>query len=129
MSALGMLKPSDGVTGIKQFVMSCVEQAGPNPCPPITVGVGIGGTSEKAAIMAKKSLLRPIGQGNKDADVSALERELLCQINSLGIGPAGFGGLTTAFAVNIETYPCHIGSLPVAVNINCHAARHKEIVM
>lgn len=146
MSALRMLNPADGVAGIKRFVVGCVAEAGPNPCPPIIVGVGIGGTFEKAAIMAKKSLMRPVGQSNSqalekleqfdgtfpkfhDADVSSLERELLREINSLGIGPAGLGGLTTAIAVNIETYPCHIGSLPVAVNINCHAARHKEIVI
>ena len=129
MSALRMLKPSDGIVGIKQFVLDCVAEAGPNPCPPIIVGVGIGGTFEKAAIMAKKALMRSIGQNNPDDDVSSLESELLREINSLNIGPAGFGGLTTALSVNIETYPCHIGSLPVAVNINCHAARHKEIVI
>ena len=126
MSALKMMKPADGVAGVKQFVLDCVRKAGPNPCPPIIVGIGIGGTFEKAAIMAKKSLLRPIGEGNPDADISSLERELLQEINSLGIGPAGFGGSTTALAANIETYPCHIASLPVAVNINCHAARHRE---
>lgn len=129
MSALRMLKPADGIAEIKRFVLDCVEAAGPNPCPPVIVGVGIGGTFEKAAIMAKKVLMRPIGQSNPDSGVSSLERELLREINSLGIGPAGFGGSTTALAVNIETYPCHIGSLPVAVNINCHAARHKEIVI
>jgi fumarate hydratase subunit alpha len=129
MSALKMLKPADGIAGIKQFVLESVKKAGPNPCPPIIVGVGIGGTFEKAAILAKKALLRPIGQNNLDGDISSLERELLQEINSLGIGPAGFGGLTTALAVNIETYPCHIGSLPVAVNINCHAARHREVVI
>ena len=129
MSAIRMLTPSDGINGIKKFVLECVEKAGPNPCPPIIVGVGIGGTFEKSAIMAKEALLRPIGQLSDDKDVASLERELLQEINSLGIGPSGFGGVTTALAVNIETYPCHIGSLPVAVNINCHAARHKEIVM
>jgi fumarate hydratase subunit alpha len=129
MSALRMLKPADGVAGIKQFVLECIKEAGPNPCPPVIVGVGIGGTFEKAAIMSKKALMRPVGQTNPDTDVSSLERELLREVNSLGIGPAGFGGLTTALAVNIETYPCHIGSLPVAVNINCHAARHKEILI
>ncbi len=126
MSALRMLNPADGISGIKRFVIECIQKAGPNPCPPIIVGVGIGGTFEKAAILAKESLMRPIGQRNSDEDISLLEQELLCEINSLGIGPAGFGGLTTALAVNIETYPCHIGSLPVAVNINCHAARHKS---
>jgi fumarate hydratase subunit alpha len=129
MSALRMLKPADGVEGIAQFVLETVKEAGPNPCPPIVVGVGIGGDLEKAAIIAKKALLRSIGQSNTDDEVAILERELLQKINSLNIGPAGFGGLTTALAVNIETYPCHIGSLPVAVNINCHAARHKELVI
>jgi fumarate hydratase subunit alpha len=129
MSALRMLTPSDGIKGIKKFVLECVEKAGPNPCPPIVVGVGIGGTFEKSAIMAKEALLRPIGQSSSDDDVALLERELLHEINSLDIGPSGFGGITTALAVNIETYPCHIGSLPVAVNINCHASRHKEIVI
>jgi fumarate hydratase subunit alpha len=124
-----MLKPADGRVGIKHFVLECVKEAGPNPCPPVIVGVGVGGTFEKAAIMAKQALMRPVGQSNLDDDVSSLERELLREVNSLGIGPSGFGGLTTALAVNIETYPCHIGSLPVAVNINCHAARHKEIVI
>jgi fumarate hydratase subunit alpha len=129
MSAIKMLTPSDGVSGIKKFVIECVEKAGPNPCPPIIVGVGIGGTFEKSAIMAKEALLRPIGQFSKDEDVASLERELLHDVNLLGIGPSGFGGTTTALAVNIETYPCHIGSLPVAVNINCHAARHKESII
>lgn len=129
MSAIKMLKPADGVEGIKQFVLDCVKEAGPNPCPPVTVGVGIGGTFEKAAIMAKKALMRPIGQRNPDADISSLEQEILQEVNTLGIGPAGLGGETTAFAVNIETYACHIASLPVAVNINCHAARHKEAVL
>ncbi len=129
MSALKMLKPADGADGIKQFVLECVKEAGPNPCPPITVGVGIGGTFEQSAILAKKALMRPIGERNPDADVSSLEQEILQEINALGIGPAGLGGETTAFAVNVETYPCHIGSLPVAVNINCHAARHKELVL
>ena len=127
MSAIRMLKPTDGVDEIKQFVLDCVKEAGPNPCPPITVGVGVGGTFEQAALMSKKALMRSIGQSNPDADVSSLEQELLQEINSLGIGPAGLGGSITAFAVNIETYPCHIGSLPVAVNINCHSARHKEV--
>jgi fumarate hydratase subunit alpha len=129
MSALRTLKPADGKSGVKQFVVKCVEKAGPNPCPPIIVGVGIGGTFEKAAILSKRALMRTIGQNNPDHDIASLEREILHEVNSLGIGPAGFGGLTTALAVNIETYPCHIASLPVAVNINCHAARHKEIVI
>jgi len=132
MSALKMLNPADGISKIKEFVVDCVAKAGPNPCPPIIVGVGIGGTFEKSAIMAKEALMRPIGQRKTcsvSEDVLALEGEFLDAINLLGIGPAGFGGVTTALAVNIETYPCHIGSLPVAVNINCHAARHKEIVI
>ena len=129
MSAIRMLTPSDGIQGIKRFVLECVEKAGPNPCPPIIIGVGIGGTFEKSAIMAKEALLRPIGQFSDDEDVASLEREILKGVNSLGIGPSGFGGVTTALAVNIKTYPCHIGSLPVSVNINCHAARHKETVI
>jgi len=129
MSAIKMLKPADGVDGVKQFVLECVKKAGPNPCPPITVGIGIGGTFEQAALMSKKALMRSIGQSNPDAKVSSLEQEILQEINALGIGPAGLGGETTAFAVNVETYPCHIGSLPVAVNINCHAARHKGVVI
>jgi len=129
MSVIKMLTPSDGVSGVKNFVVECVKNAGPNPCPPIIVGVGIGGTFEKCAIMAKEALLRPIGQFNHDEDTKALECELLNMINSLNIGPGGFGGRTTALAVHIETFPCHIGSLPVAVNINCHASRHKEIIL
>lgn len=129
MSALKMLTPSDGISGIKNFVVECVRNAGPNPCPPIIVGVGIGGTFEKCAIMAKEALLRPVGQFSTDEDNKALECELLDVINSLNIGPGGFGGRTTALAVHIETFPCHIGSLPVAVNINCHASRHKEIIL
>lgn len=129
MSMLCMLTPSDGINGIKKFVVECVQKAGPNPCPPIIIGVGIGGTFEKSAIMAKEALLRPISQPNPDDDVALLEHEILCSVNSLGIGASGFGGKTTALAVHIETYSCHIGSLPVAVNINCHASRHKEIIM
>jgi fumarate hydratase subunit alpha len=129
MSAIKMLTPSDGVIGIKNFVVECVRNAGPNPCPPIVVGVGIGGTFEKCAIMAKEALIRPIGQSNEDKDTASLERELLELINALDIGPSGFGGRTTALAVHIETFPCHIGSLPVAVNINCHASRHKEVIL
>lgn len=129
MSALIMLKPADGVCGVKKFVRKCVKKAGPNPCPPITVGVGIGGTFEKAAIMAKSALLRPIGENNPDADIAVIEKDLLHEINLLGMGPSGLGGVTTALAVNIETFACHIGGLPVAVNINCHAARHKEVVI
>ncbi len=127
MSRLAMLKPADGVEGVKRFVLETVSKAGPNPCPPIIVGVGIGGTFEKVAFLAKKALLRPIGDRNKDLRYAELELELLDEINKLGIGPAGFGGRVTALDVKIEWYPCHIASLPVAVNIQCHASRHKEI--
>ncbi|MCL5046920.1 MAG: fumarate hydratase [Actinobacteria bacterium] len=129
MSALKMLKPAEGVEGVKKFVLEKVKEAGPNPCPPIVVGVGIGGTFEKAAYLAKKALLRPVGQHSELPDVAALEKELLEKVNALGIGPQGLGGTTTALAVNVEVYPAHIASLPVAVNINCHAARHKEVVL
>lgn len=129
MSGVRMLKPSDGVEGVKKFVVELVEAAGSNPCPPIIVGVGIGGTMEKAAILAKKSLLRPIGEHNPNPDDAQLEDDLLELVNATGIGPAGLGGRITALAVNVETYPCHIASLPVAVNIQCHAARHKEITL
>ncbi|MCX7922318.1 MAG: fumarate hydratase [Clostridia bacterium] len=126
MSGLKMLKPSDGIEGVKSFILETVDKAGPNPCPPIVVGVGIGGTMEKAALLAKKALLRPIDQRNEVEYVCSLEREMLDKINKLGIGPAGFGGRMTALAVNIEVYPTHIAGLPVAVNINCHATRHAE---
>ena len=129
MSALGMLKPSDGVEGIKKFVVDTVERAGSNPCPPIIVGVGIGGTIEVAALIAKKALLRTLGEHNPNPAVAALEDDLLREINRLGIGPQGLGGRTTALAVNIETHPAHIASMPVAVNIQCHAARHREAVI
>lgn len=129
MSALAMLKPSDGVIGIKKFVVDTVEKAGSNPCPPIIVGVGIGGTIEKTTLLAKKSLLRTMGEHNQNPDVARLEKELLEDINKLGIGPQGFGGRTTALAVNVETFPAHIASMPVAVNIQCHAARHKEAII
>ena len=127
MSGVRMLKPSDGVEGVKQFVVELVKSAGSNPCPPIIVGVGIGGTMEKAAILAKKSLLRRVGEHNPNPADAELEKELLKLVNDTGIGPAGLGGRITALAVNVETHPCHIASLPVAVNIQCHAARHKEI--
>ena len=129
MSAIKMLRPSDGVEGVKDFVVSVVEQAGPNPCPPIVVGVGIGGTFDKAAYLAKKALLRPVDVRNENPYYSDLEQELLERINALGIGPQGFGGMTTALAVNIEQYPTHIAGLPVAVNINCHVTRHKTEVI
>jgi fumarate hydratase subunit alpha len=127
MSKLKMLRPADGIEGVKNFVLQTVKEAGPNPCPPIIVGVGIGGTFEKSAIIAKKSLLRPVTQRNSDPFYAELEKELLDKINALGIGPQGFGGRTTALCVNIETYPTHIAGLPVAVNISCHATRHAEI--
>lgn len=127
MSQVKMLKPSDGIEGVKAFVIKTVKEAGSNPCPPIVVGIGIGGTFEKAALLAKKALLRPINTLNKDEYYSSLEQELLELINSTGIGPQGFGGVTTALGVNIEVYPTHIAGLPVAVNINCHATRHAEI--
>ncbi len=129
MSRLKMLKPAEGVEGIKGFVIETVSVGGGNPCPPIVVGVGVGGSFDKSALLAKKSLLRPVGTPNPDNDLDALEKELLDSINALGIGPMGFGGTTTALAVHIETYPCHIASLPVAVNIQCHADRHKEAVI
>ena len=129
MSRLAMLKPSDGIEGVKAFILKTVEEAGPNPCPPIVVGVGIGGTFDKAAYMAKKALMRPLTERNTDEFYAALEDELLEKINALGIGPQGFGGKTTALAVNIEWYPTHIAGLPVAVNINCHVTRHKTVVL
>ena len=129
MSRIKMLRPSDGVAGVKDFVCRVVEEAGPNPCPPIVVGVGIGGTFDKAALLAKKALLRSVDQRNADPYYAALEAELLEEINSLGIGPQGFGGKTTALAVNIETMPTHIAGLPVAVNINCHVTRHQTEVL
>ncbi|MBE3585085.1 MAG: fumarate hydratase [Thermoanaerobacter sp.] len=129
MSGLRMLKPAEGVEGVKNFVIGQVRAAGPNPCPPVVVGVGIGGTFEKAALLAKEALLRPLGQPHPDAEIAALEKELLEAINNLGIGPQGLGGRITALAVHVEVYPCHIASLPVAVNINCHASRHKEAVL
>jgi fumarate hydratase subunit alpha len=126
MSKLKMLRPADGIEGVKNFVLQTVKEAGPNPCPPIIVGVGIGGTFEKSASIAKKSLLRSVTQRNRDPFYAELEQELLDKINALGIGPQGFGGRTTALCVNIETYPTHIAGLPVAVNISCHATRHAE---
>jgi fumarate hydratase subunit alpha len=129
MSRLFMLKPAEGLAGIKMHVLLTVEEAGPNPCPPIIVGVGIGGTFERAALLAKKSLLRELGQANPDPELADLERQLLEEVNHLGIGPQGLGGRITAMAVHILMQPCHIASLPVAVNIQCHASRHKEVVL
>jgi fumarate hydratase subunit alpha len=129
MSQIKMLKPADGVDGVRKFVIDVVRSAGPNPCPPVIVGVGIGGTFEKCALLSKLALLRKIGQRSKYPDIANLEQELLEEINKLGIGPQGFGGTTTALAVHIEIHAAHIASLPVAVNLNCHAARHKEIIL
>ena len=129
MSRVTMLKPSDGIEGVKNFVVKRVRESGANPCPPLVIGVGIGGTFEKAALIAKKALLRPVGSTNPNPELDVLEKELLEEINNLGIGPQGLGGRNTALAVQVEMHPCHIASLPVAVNINCHASRHKEIVL
>ena len=129
MSRIKMLRPSDGVEGVKEFVLQTVEEAGPNPCPPIVVGVGIGGTFDKAALMAKQALMRSVEERNSVPYYAELEQELLEKVNALGIGPQGFGGKTTALAVNIEQCPTHIAGLPVAVNINCHVTRHKTEVL
>ena len=129
MSAIKMLKPSDGLEGVKKFVLDTVQAAGPNPCPPMVVGVGIGGTFEKAAYLAKKSLMRPLDVRNPDPYYAGLEGELLEKINALGIGPQGFGGLTTALGLNIEVLPTHIAGMPCAVNIGCHATRHRTEVL
>ena len=129
MSAIRMLRPTEGVEGISAFVLECVKNAGANPCPPIVVGVGIGGTFEKAALMAKKALLRHVGSPNPKLDLARIEEDLLKAVNRLGIGPEGLGGKVTAMAVHVESFPCHIASLPVAVNINCHATRHKTIIL
>ena len=129
MSQIKMLRPSDGIEGVKDFVCKVVEEAGPNPCPPIVVGVGVGGTFDKAAYMAKKALMRSVDQRHEDPFYAQLEEDLLQRINALGIGPQGFGGRTTALAVNVEYYPTHIAGLPVAVNINCHVTRHKTEVL
>ena len=129
MSRIAMLKPSDGLEGVKNFVLETVRMAGPNPCPPIVIGIGIGGSFDKAAYLAKKALIRPVNENNTDEFYGNLEKELLEEVNKIGIGPQGFGGKTTALALNIETYPTHIAGLPVAVNINCHATRQKERVL
>ncbi len=129
MSAIKMLKPSDGEDGVKDFIVETVKNAGGNPCPPIIVGIGIGGTFDKCAHLAKKSLLRKVGSIHTDPYYAEMEKELLERINNTGIGPQGLGGRITALAVHIETHPCHIASLPVAVNTQCHSARHKEIII
>ena len=129
MSRLSMLKPADGVEGVKRFVLETVKLAGPNPCPPIVLGVGIGGTFDKVAYLAKHALLRPIDEPNPDPFYAALEKELLDEINALGIGPQGFGGKTTALGLNIETMPTHVAGLPVAVNVSCHVTRRASAVL
>ena len=128
MSQIKMLKPSDGLQGVKDFILKVVEEAGPNPCPPIVVGVGLGGTFDKAAYLAKKALMRSVDERNTNPFYAQLEEEMLEKVNALGIGPQGFGR-TTALAVNIETLPTHIAGLPCAVNINCHVTRHKTVVL
>lgn len=129
MSRFAVLKPAQGRQGVIDFVVNAVDEAGGNPCPPVIVGVGIGGTAEKAMALAKIALLREVGKSSPDSEVAELEAEILKRVNALGIGPQGFGGRTTALAVHIETFPSHIASLPVAVNLQCHSARHKEAVL
>ena len=129
MSIVKMLKPADGKEGIRKFVLQTVMEAGANPCPPIVVGIGLGGSFEKAALLAKEALLRPLDDSNPDPVIAEMEKSLLADINKLGIGPQGLGGSITALAVKINTFPCHIASLPVAININCHVARHKEVII
>ena len=126
MSAVRMLKPSDGIEGVKSFVVETVDKAGGNPCPPIVVGVGIGGTFEKCAYLAKKALLRPLGRRHPDPFYAEVEEDLLRRVNNTGVGPQGLGGRVTALDVHVEVHPCHIASLPAAVNLNCHATRHGE---
>ena len=127
MSGIAMLKPAQGIPGLKDFVLKTIKESGGNPCPPIVVGIGIGGDFEKSAILSKKALFRPVGSVSEDETLATLERELLEEVNALGVGPMGFGGTTTAIGVHIEKHPCHIASFPVAVNIQCHADRHKEV--
>ncbi len=129
MSRIFMLPPSAGLAGIKEKIIETVREAGPNPCPPTIIGVGIGGTFEQAALQAKKSLLRPLGTPNTDPELDQLESEVLGLINKLGIGPQGLGGRTTSLAVHIRLLPCHIASLPLAINVQCHASRHKEVTL
>ena len=129
MTRLAMLSPSQGRQGVINFVVNTVDEAGSNACPPVIVGVGIGGTAEQALILAKKALLRPVAMPSRDAETAELERDILQRVNNLGIGPVGYGGRTTALAVHIEVFPVHIASLPVAVNLQCHTARHKEVVL
>jgi fumarate hydratase subunit alpha len=126
---MAMLLPNHGSEGIIELVVKTVDEAGGNACPPLVIGVGIGGTSEKAMLLAKKALLRKVGQPNPDPEIARLEKAILTKVNALGIGPMGYGGTTTALAVHAEVMPAHIGSLPVAVNLQCHSARHKEAVL
>ena len=129
MSAIRMFKPSAGLQGIKDFILETVENAGPNPCPPMVIGVGIGGTFDKAALLAKKALMRPLHSHHPDPFYAQLEEEMLQKVNALGIGPQGFGGMTTAIGLNIETLPTHIAGMPCAININCHVTRHQTEVL
>ena len=129
MARLAMLRPAQGRQGVIDFVVNAVDEAGSNPCPPVIVGVGIGGTAEKSVMLAKRALLRKVGEPNPDAEFAELEKEILQRVNNLGIGPQGFGGRTTALAVHVEAFPCHIASMPVAVNLQCHSARHKEATL
>ncbi len=124
-----MLTPAEGIAGVKEWIIECVKTAGPDACPPLILGVGVGGTFEKSAILSKKALFRELGSSNPDPQLDVLEKELLDRANRLGIGPQGYGGDTTAFGIHILTYPCHITSLPVAVTIECHAHRHKEATL
>jgi len=129
MSRVTMLTPAAGIEGVKDFVVNRVKESGSNPCPPTVIGVGVGGTFERSAILAKKAILRDIGNRNPDPELATIEEEILTRINRLGIGPMGYGGNTTSFDVFLEIEPCHIASLPVAVNIQCHAGRHKEAII
>jgi fumarate hydratase subunit alpha len=124
-----MLTPAAGIDGVKDFIIECVRTAGPDACPPLVLGVGVGGTFEKAAILSKRALLREVGSANPDPTLDTLETELLARANRLGIGPQGYGGDTTSLGIHVLTYPCHITSLPVAVTIECHAHRHKEATL
>jgi fumarate hydratase subunit alpha len=129
MAQLGMLTPASGRQGVLEFVVRAVDEAGSNPCPPVVVGVGVGGTADRAMLLAKKSLLRQLGEPNSDPEVAELERDILERVNKLGIGAMGYGGRITALAVHVETFPAHVASLPVAVNLQCHSARHREAVL
>jgi fumarate hydratase subunit alpha len=129
MTRLGMLLPAAGRQGVVDFVVSAVDEAWSNPCPPVIIGVGIGGTAEKTLMLAKQALLREVGKPNPDAEIADLEKEILQKVNNLGIGPMGYGGRMTALAVHVESFPAHIGSLPVAVSFQCHSARHKEAIL